>query len=241
MRLQFASAVVRSALAAAKQVKLSDSVPRELVDDIFGSALRKQTGVSLRYMLDFGANPIKRQMVLSAQFLHNELPVRLAHRVAELENLPYGLSAKPQVLRVCMIMCQPLCLRLHKLRQYRHCSRPSFFQTQVRDWYVESFKDLREFPAIKDDNDEQKFTDLLRHIYHRHRHVVPVMAMGVAELKKELQEGSGLLEMPEIHQFLDGFYLSRIGIRILIGQHIALHEPEKDDYIGECSSCMQSC
>ena len=100
MGFRFASAVVRSALAATKQVKLSDSVPRELVDDIFSSAIRKQTGVSLRYMLDFGANPIKRQLVLSAQFLHNELPVRLAHRVAELENLPYGLSAKPQVMRV---------------------------------------------------------------------------------------------------------------------------------------------
>lgn len=100
MVYRFASALVRSALAASKQVKLSDSVPRELVDDIFASALRKQTGVSLRYMLDFGANPIRRQMMLSAQFLHNELPVRLAHRVAELENLPYGLSAKPQVLRV---------------------------------------------------------------------------------------------------------------------------------------------
>ena len=112
---------------------------------------------------------------------------------------------------------------------------------QVRDWYVESFKDLREFPVIKDDNDEQKFTDLLRHIYHRHRHVVPVMAMGVAELKKELQEGVGLLEMPEIHQFLDGFYLSRIGIRILIGQHIALHEPEKENYIGKAEeACSQA-
>ena len=36
-------------------------------------------------------------------------------------------------------------------------------------------------------------------------------------------------------QFLDGFYLSRIGIRILIGQHIALHEDQKPDHIGaEC-------
>lgn len=33
-------------------------------------------------------------------------------------------------------------------------------------------------------------------------------------------------------QFLDGFYLSRIGIRILIGQHIALHEDQKTDHIG---------
>ncbi len=54
----------------------------------------------MRYMLDFGANPVERQLKLSAQFLHNELPVRLAHRVAELENLPYGLSAKPHVLKV---------------------------------------------------------------------------------------------------------------------------------------------
>lgn len=52
-------------------------------------------------MLDFGSNPIDRQLLLSAQFLHKELPVRLAHRVAELENLPYGLSGKVPVLKVC--------------------------------------------------------------------------------------------------------------------------------------------
>lgn len=51
--------------------------------------------------LDFGSKPIERQLILSAQFLHNELPVRLAHRVAELENLPYGLSARPHVEKVC--------------------------------------------------------------------------------------------------------------------------------------------
>ena len=66
-----------------------------------------------------------------------------------------------------------------------------------------------------------------------HRNVVPVMAMGVAELKRELKSEGGLTELPEIHQFLDGFYMSRIGIRILIGQHIALHEPQQKDHIGE--------
>ena len=124
------------------------------MDDIFGHALKKQTGVALKYMLDFGANPLERQLMLSAQvcmcarvhasmhawslsgvclftctrfppvqlaawcfpwvsfplstlscpfraqFLHKELPVRLAHRVAELENLPYGLSTKSSVLKV---------------------------------------------------------------------------------------------------------------------------------------------
>lgn len=42
----------------------------------------------------------------------------------------------------------------------------------------------------------------------------------------------GLGDLPEIHQMLDGFYLSRIGIRMLIGQHIALHEPQKENHIG---------
>lgn len=82
-------------------VRLVDSVSREVVDDIFGHALKKQTGVSLKYMLDFGSKPIERQLILSAQFLHKELPVRLAHRVAELENLPYGLSTKPHVVKAC--------------------------------------------------------------------------------------------------------------------------------------------
>lgn len=40
---------------------------------------------------------------------------------------------------------------------------------QVRDWYVESFKELRNFKPIRDAESELKFTGLLRHIYHRHR------------------------------------------------------------------------
>ncbi|KAI7845283.1 hypothetical protein COHA_001126 [Chlorella ohadii] len=187
--------------AGQSSVRLVDHFPRELVDDIFAFALKKQTGVSLKYMLDFGAKPIERQLILSAQFLHNELPVRLSHRVAELENLPYGLSAKPHVLK-------------------------------VRDWYVESFRELRGFPKVKDASDELQFTRLLQHIYRRHANVVPVMAMGVAELKRELAQTIGIDDLPDIHQFLDNFYLSRIGIRMLIGQHIALHEPPREQHIG---------
>ena len=66
------------------------------------------------------------------------------------------------------------------------------------------------------------------------------MAMGVADLKRELSAAGGLTEFPEIHQFLDGFYLSRIGIRILIGQHIALHEPQKENHIGAPSPLPDS-
>jgi len=59
----------KSAVAStvAKGVRLMDVHEQVLVDDIFAHALKKQTGVSLKYMLDFGANPIERQLILSAQ------------------------------------------------------------------------------------------------------------------------------------------------------------------------------
>ena len=48
-----ARAAVRAAAAtaAASGTRLADSVPREIVDDIFAHALKKQTGVSLKYMV----------------------------------------------------------------------------------------------------------------------------------------------------------------------------------------------
>jgi pyruvate dehydrogenase kinase 2/3/4 len=55
----------------------------------------------------------------------------------------------------------------------------------VRDMYVESFKELREFPAIKDMPDEIKFCGLLNDIYERHKNVVPLLALGVSELKRD--------------------------------------------------------
>jgi len=48
-----ARAAVRAAAATAAHsgTRLADSIARELVDDIFAHALKKQTGVSLKYMV----------------------------------------------------------------------------------------------------------------------------------------------------------------------------------------------
>ncbi|KAJ7519973.1 hypothetical protein O6H91_20G061900 [Diphasiastrum complanatum] len=182
--------------------RLSETLSRNLLDDIYRCSFKKQTGVSLKYMMDFGQSPTEKNLIVSAQFLHNELPVRLAHRVTELENLPYGLSSKAPVLT-------------------------------VRDWYVDSFRDLRHFPDIQDAADELKFTELIHEIKMRHNNVMPTMAMGIQQLKADLGRKVGLIELPEIHQFLDRFYLSRIGIRMLIGQHVALHHSDPPPgYIG---------
>lgn len=46
-----------------------------------------------------------------------------------------------------------------------------------------------------------------------------------------------------MHNFLDAFYLSRIGIRMLIGQYLELREPPKHDHIGLVClvRCVRGC
>ncbi|KAK9833793.1 hypothetical protein WJX74_006008 [Apatococcus lobatus] len=181
---------------------------RELAKEIDHFARQRRTSVSLKDILTHfskDSTDLKKQLVVSAEFLRNELPVRLAHRIAELENLPYGLSGKPQVAK-------------------------------VQSWYTKSFQDLRSFPAVKDASDDVAFTDLLQDIHHRHRNVVPTMAMGIAALKRDLPSGMSMDRLYDVHEFLDSFYMSRIGIRMLIGQHIELHRPPRENYIGMIST-----
>ncbi|KAJ4721896.1 Pyruvate dehydrogenase (Acetyl-transferring) kinase mitochondrial [Melia azedarach] len=174
--------------------KLSESFSKSLIGEVHRCGCMKQTGVSLRYMMEFGAKPTERNLLISAQFLHKELPIRIARRAIELERLPYGLSEKPAVLK-------------------------------VRDWYLDSFRDLRSFPDIKDTSDERDFTQMIKAIKVRHNNVVPMMALGVQQLKKGMDPKIVYEDLDEIHQFLDRFYMSRIGIRMLIGQHVELHNP----------------
>jgi pyruvate dehydrogenase kinase 2/3/4 len=58
----------------------SEPVARAVAEEIGRWASLKQTGVSLRYMMEFGSRPTDRNLLLSAQFLHKELPIRIARR-----------------------------------------------------------------------------------------------------------------------------------------------------------------
>ncbi|XP_021889533.1 pyruvate dehydrogenase (acetyl-transferring) kinase, mitochondrial isoform X2 [Carica papaya] len=174
--------------------KACESFSKTLIEEVHRWGCMKQTGVSLRYMMEFGSKPTHKNLLISAHFLHKELAIRIARRAIELERLPYGLSAKPAVLK-------------------------------VRNWYLDSFRDLRSFPEIKDMNDEKEFTQMIKAIKVRHNNVVPTMALGVQQLKKDMDPKIVYGDLHEIHQFLDRFYMSRIGIRMLIGQHVELHNP----------------
>ncbi|KAG5722287.1 hypothetical protein E4T56_gene4440, partial [Termitomyces sp. T112] len=71
-----------------------------LWDKIHHFASFPQTGVSLQQMVLFGQNPSQGTLLKASQFLAEELPVRLAHRVKELSELPHGLSEMPSIRKV---------------------------------------------------------------------------------------------------------------------------------------------
>ncbi|WFD00480.1 [pyruvate dehydrogenase (acetyl-transferring)] kinase [Malassezia yamatoensis] len=63
------------------------------------------------------------------------------------------------------------------------------------------------------------FTRCLERIKRRHDATVTTVAQGVLEYKRAKKSSA---HQADVQTFLDRFYMSRIGIRMLIGQHIAL-------------------
>lgn len=71
-----------------------------LWDKIHHFASFPQTGVSLQQMVLFGQVPSQGTLFKASQFLAEELPIRLAHRVRELDQLPYNLHDMPSINKV---------------------------------------------------------------------------------------------------------------------------------------------
>ncbi|KAH8106517.1 alpha-ketoacid dehydrogenase kinase [Phellopilus nigrolimitatus] len=76
------------------------------------------------------------------------------------------------------------------------------------------------------------FTRTLEAIKRRHDPTVTTVAQGVLEWKASPHCGTRHIGL-DVQAWLDRFYMSRIGIRFLIGQHIALNTLEPHpDYVG---------
>ncbi|KIH94713.1 pyruvate dehydrogenase kinase [Sporothrix brasiliensis 5110] len=241
-----------------------------LMDTIKHYANFPATGVSLRQMVQFGEKPSVGTLFRASQFLAEELPIRLAHRVQELENLPDGLSDMPSVRKVqdwyaqsfeeITTLARPDLNRDTRdrlLRPTRTGARggpsqlllsestpnPSLEETNYSsqsplinggelahngNGFSKKHAAARRYFAWVDDTGEwpsdlqlynQRFAQTLHKIKRRHDGVVTTMAQGILEYKRMRQR---MQIDHNIQSFLDRFYMSRIGIRMLIGQHIAL-------------------
>ncbi|KAF8252302.1 pyruvate dehydrogenase kinase-like protein [Wilcoxina mikolae CBS 423.85] len=245
---------------------------KALMDTITHYSTFPATGVSLRQMVQFGQNPSQGTLFRGAQFLSEELPIRLAHRVKELNQLPDGLNEMPSIQKVANWYAQsfeeitqlakpklsqeireklingsrgngaqlPATTQNPDIEPGKYRSSPwqngngngngnGHSKKSVRRYYATVDEGAQWPPEIVDYN--KRFTKLLQTIKHRHDPVVTTMAMGINEYKRQKQR---MQIDNSIQSFLDRFYMSRIGIRMLIGQHVALNSmPENDDeYVG---------
>ncbi|CAK7891339.1 hypothetical protein CAAN1_01S04654 [[Candida] anglica] len=271
-----------------------------LREKIYKYASYPQTSVSLRQMVQFGPNPSPGSIFLASQFIVEELPIRLALKVKDLENAPLGLSKMPSTIKVKnwyaqsfeeltdlpkpIISEQLLELlnsngNLHKQYQLSDSSTTKFIQDDntIVEETTNPANSEQDNPAINNvfsddgivvrpstntfthssnqvpsmgvssklrsesptfgktyftscpvnivwpkevyDYNKQVF-DALSKIKKRHDATVATMAQGVQEWK---QDNETIHVNSSIQTFLDRFYMSRIGIRMLIGQHIALN------------------
>lgn len=87
--------------------------------------------------------------------------------------------------------------------------------TETHSRYYANTNNIHWPPEVQDYN--KRFTKMLEHIKSRHDPTVTTVAQGVLEWKRSQNARHiGL----DIQAWLDRFYLSRIGIRFLIGQRV---------------------
>ncbi|KAI9276298.1 hypothetical protein BY458DRAFT_433801 [Sporodiniella umbellata] len=226
----------------------------QLYDKIKYFAKFPQTSISLRQMVMFGQRPSKATLFRASQFLHEELPIRLAHRVKELEELPNNLSKMPSIIKVKDWYAQsfqdltefqmphvsdtmkeqmisnkkeiPMSVPNLSLDELVHSNIGRLATNRHR--YYTSMDDVECSPEIIDYT--ERLVKSIEKIKRRHDPVVTTVAQGVLEYKEYLK--SSLIDT-EVQRFLDRFYMSRIGIRMLIAQHVILYRgPTAANYVG---------
>ncbi|KAK3711332.1 [Pyruvate dehydrogenase (acetyl-transferring)] kinase isozyme 2 [Vermiconidia calcicola] len=268
---------------------MSWKLGQELASTIKHYSAFPATGVSLRQMVQFGSNPSTGTLYRASQFLSEELPIRLAHRVQELGELPDGLNEMPSISRVRDWYAQSfevgavVPFDMHDdshAQEITQLPKPNL-STEIRERLMKPARNggrnsrvlsetsanpsvkpgqyksggnqdkdsekaaaakARKYYSAADDstgdwppelNDyNTKFKDTLEKIKRRHDGVVTTVAQGILEYKRKRQR----MQIDQrIQQFLDRFYMSRIGIRMLIGQHIALTDQRTQsdpNYVG---------
>ena len=168
-----------------------------------------------------GARPNPVALFTGARFLRNELCIRLAHRVLDLETLPYGLSSMHSVCRVKQWYEQSFDELLSA--NLKQSGRPDWIKTH-KSYFDAPERHVTDVPdAAEAFRDNAAFVKSLSQIKRRHDPVMMTIGRGLLELKEGSMKGQYEVVDVKVQEFLDRFFLSRIGIRVLIGQHIALH------------------
>jgi len=226
-----------------------------------------------------GSNPSKKAVLLSSQFLHNELPIRMAKRVLQIEQMPHGFPTMPSILdlkdRITESFQDLVNFPVMNLRSFDMSQKIvySLGATESSKMFRKSdlmslSNDLSEILDAQGQRNYQTITGnfmaVLEDIKRRHEQgkngitslgpsggpcLAPnspvsslgtppppfssdmsLLGQGLRELRSSLSEEER--RTIKLNEFLDPFNRARIGIRLLIGQHLTLVRGSPPGHIG---------
>ncbi|CAM1511145.1 Fc.00g086580.m01.CDS01 [Cosmosporella sp. VM-42] len=143
-----------SSIPSRRSHKVSDA-------EIATLARQPQHPLSLADLVRHGRPPLSAESLLtSANFALSLLPVRLAHRIQALRNLPYIVVANPNISRIYNNYLHSLSILL----PYWHATR--------------------EGHPISTPDEEIKFTNVLAELVATHTDTIPILAKGFLESRR---------------------------------------------------------
>jgi pyruvate dehydrogenase kinase 2/3/4 len=191
------------------------------VDELYHFGKKKQTSVTLRALMETGVGKKLDEYYEQTDFKQETYA---------------GASDRVKVQIACFLH-RELPIRLaHRALQLE--GFPLFQNNKyimgIASWYRMSFAALRMCPAPTDPAKEKIFRKAVADIYERHSHTLVTMAMGAQQIRNDLGKNiSEFADISDVQAKLNDFYSSRIGIRMLIGQYLALQSGTDDpDMIG---------
>eukprot|EP00501_MAST-03F_sp_TOSAG23-6_P000482 GSMAST32.ASY1.ANO1.496.1 assembled CDS len=175
---------------------------------------KEQTSVSLSALVNTGSGELLKDttgvnplvLLQIARFLHREIPVRLAHRYTDLQQLPSGLSETPSIEVV-----------------------QGWYLSSIED-----FLNLDIPKNVEEASQGSTFATKVEEIYERHNPTLVTVAKSLLELRQSNPEYDASTSAQSINETLDDFYTARVGLRMLLGQYLSLLQPKssKETYVG---------
>ncbi|ORX92872.1 alpha-ketoacid dehydrogenase kinase [Basidiobolus meristosporus CBS 931.73] len=172
------------------------SLPKDV---ILKYASSKATRISLKQMFTSGSRLLERKdpfaLLIPTQFLHQELPIRLTQSVKMLSS--------------------------HEL-PYGMGGLPTFRKITYN--LLEDISILSQIPKPKTAKQVEDFTKVMKYIQKRHTTSILSVGQGFRELLQEKQLNPSELHAEKFRTFFDSFYTLNFGTRLLIGEHLSLHD-----------------
>ncbi|KAF9128735.1 hypothetical protein BGW39_004796 [Mortierella sp. 14UC] len=176
------------------------------------TASRAQTPLSIAQCLMLGQTLNTRSLLKNLTFLNRELPVRFSKRIVELSNLPSVLRRTEPIMN----LIKNYSTSFSELQTYSDNSRLWFLSPNTHHREELELDDNEAFQTAV----HKEYADLLQNITNRHKQDVVYMAHGISLFKRYQISRSEPSE--EIQHFLNSFNRGRLGIRIMVGHHLAL-------------------